>query len=276
MSFWEPGDELQCRARFRAIEDEYCQGQLYGNWYACFNPRWTDDESETVDARQTIRLWNLDNPAQPVVAWNAALPSHVVDVALNDSLVACAYGSLLSEDEDAEPGDGLFGLELRSASTGEFVRKVPALTGVEDVIFMIMTRFHCLVVRAADDGELVTIVDLASTNVVYVIDLTESFIYSYGGLHVSDDESMLVLWSSSDRLACVDLLRGAWTLHERTADDLREKWHYGVWVAIENDPGDEQEADPNPEPGNVSRTTRYGVSWKAIGVPVEPRVHQAL
>ncbi|TPX58802.1 hypothetical protein PhCBS80983_g02907 [Powellomyces hirtus] len=263
MSFWD-AQTLQQIARFRAITDDYCQGQLCGSSYACFNPRWSDDGDEEVDARRTVRMWKLEDPQCPRVAWNAQLPSHVVDVAQNGSVVACAFGSLLDlaeseDDEDSEDDEHhLFGLEFRSARTGNLIRPVPDLTGVQDIIFLTMTRFHCLVVRAPNNGQVVTIVDLATAEVVHEIDLKLSFTRTYGGLHVSDDETMLILWSSSNQLACLDLLRGTWSLHQRTVDDeLFDKWAYGVWVAVEKDRRGAQESD--------SDVQRYTVVWKCIG-----------
>ncbi|KNC98670.1 uncharacterized protein SPPG_06353 [Spizellomyces punctatus DAOM BR117] len=271
MSFWDPR-HTDRQGRFRAIDDEYCQGQLYEHLYACFNPRWSDDESETVDARRIVRLWDVKCPSQPILSWNAQLPGHVVDVALNDSLVACAYGSRL--DAEAGPIDNaqdtpVFGLEFRSVVTGDLVRSVPALSGVQDVIFLVMTRFYCLVVRAPDDGQLVTVVDLATGNVAHEINLMESFIRTYGGLHVKDDETMLMLWSSSNRLACLDLIRGCWTLHERKRDELFEKWHYGVWVAIEQNEHVCNRVKVLGTNGtiksSISDKSRFRVIWKAIG-----------
>ncbi|TPX63145.1 hypothetical protein SpCBS45565_g06829 [Spizellomyces sp. 'palustris'] len=271
MSFWDP-QHIDLQGRFRAIDDEYCQGQLYECLYACFNPRWSDDESETVDARRIVRLWDVKCPSRPILSWNAKLPGHVVDVALNDSLVACAYGSRL--DAEAGPIDNaedipVFGLEFRSVATGDLVRPVPALSGVQDVIFLVMTRFYCLVVRAPDDGQLVTVVDLATGNVAHEINLMESFIRTYGGLHVKDDETMLMLWASSNRLACLDLIRGCWTLHERKRDELFEKWHYGVWVAIEQTENvsnrDKVHSTNGKMKSSMPDKSRFRVIWKAIG-----------
>ncbi|KAJ3019502.1 hypothetical protein HKX48_002035 [Thoreauomyces humboldtii] len=231
------------------------------NRYICFNPLWSDDLEAEVDARQTVRMYdvsseglsdNLGTPAR--ICWNATLPAHVVDLASNGSIVACAYARLTENDTPTLPDAGEFGVELRCAETGEFLRTIGELAGVDDVIFLDITRFHCLVVRASDAGQLVTVVDLQSARIVYEVDLKLSFTRTFGGIHISDDETFMLLWSSSNHLAVIDLLRGTWTLHAHVEvdEEMLESWPYGVWFCREH-----------PDAGFEER--RYTVGWKAIG-----------
>ncbi|KAI9092858.1 hypothetical protein DFS34DRAFT_652817 [Phlyctochytrium arcticum] len=261
VSFCSPSDATH-RVRFRAINDEYCQGQMCGDMYACFNPRWSDDPHEVIDARKQVRLWDLSLPS-PAIRWNATLPYHVVDVALNDCIVACAYGALL-EGDDAEDRPDLadkFGIELRSIFTGEFISTIPEMSGVHDVIFLIMTRFHLLVVRMPEGGQKITVVSLRTSKIVCEIDLMQSFIMTYGGCHVNDDETILMLWSSLDQLACIDLILGECAIFECDRSEASSvNWPYGIWVALQS------------KNKKLRSRKRAQVMWKAIGgVPTSKR-----
>ncbi|KAJ3156984.1 hypothetical protein HDU89_002393 [Geranomyces variabilis] len=267
MSFWY-ADSRTCATRVRAIEDEYCQGQLYGRSYACFNPRWSDEPSDNADAAHAVRMWDLSNPDKPFIKWEARTAAHIVDVAQNGMLVAVAYGSLLDDDdENADEGnensDSVFGLEFRSSETGELIRSCPD-SNWQDIIFLICTRTHCLCVRALDDGQIVTIVDLATGLVVGAFDLRNTFTRNYGGLHLNEDESMLMLWSSGNQLAVLDLLNGRAVIATRKDDDESfETWRKGMWVVIENE--NAQTKDP-----------RFVIAWKALAAKEEIKSYSAM
>ncbi|KAJ3175680.1 hypothetical protein HDU87_005822 [Geranomyces variabilis] len=267
MSFWY-ADSRTRAGRVRAIEDEYCQGQLYGRSYACFNPRWSDEPGDNTDAAHAVRMWDLSNPDEPFIKWEAKTAAHIVDVAQNGMLVAIAYGSLLDDDDDNageeyERPDSVFGLEFRSSETGELIRRCHD-SNWQDIIFLICTRTHCLCVRALEDGQIVTIVDLATGLVVSEFDLRDTFTRNYGGLHLNEDETMLMLWASSNDLAVLDLLTGTSVIAARKRDDdLYETWRKGIWIVMER----ENARKERP---------RFVVMWKALAAKDEVKSYSAM
>ncbi|KAJ3152990.1 hypothetical protein HDU86_005446 [Geranomyces michiganensis] len=276
ISFWY-ADSRTCAGRVRAIEDEYCQGQLYGRSYACFNPNWSDDEADHADASHAVRMWDLTNPEKPSIKWEAKFAAHIVDVAHNGMLVAVAYGSLLENDDETDNDDtetvgrgdseSVFGVEFRSCETGELIRQCPD-SNWQDIIFLFCTRTHCLCVRAPEDGQVVTIIDLATGLVVAEVDLMNTFTKQYGGLHVNEDETLLMLWSSSNKLAVLDLLTGTSVIATRSDDeDLFVTWRRGVWVVVERDTATE---------GLHADGRRFAVQWKALAANEEIQSYQAM
>ncbi|KAI8996116.1 hypothetical protein BC832DRAFT_300677 [Gaertneriomyces semiglobifer] len=253
MSFWDPKTG-ECKCRFRAIDDRWCQGRLYGNLYACFNPSWVDDVSEFADARRSVRVWNLEDPEVPRIQWEVETPSHIVDVAHNDAVIACAYGSSFVDDEP-DP-DSPFGLEIRSVKTGEFIRNVPALNGASDVMFLAITNFHIIISRAPVT-QILAVVSIKAGELLYEINLMTSFAREWCGMNISGDGRTVILWSTKNMLAVVDLVNEDWNLYHREVevdDEAEEQWDFGVWAVVRT----------GGEPTRASRRNHL-VVWRAIG-----------
>ncbi|KAJ3042934.1 hypothetical protein HDV00_006241 [Rhizophlyctis rosea] len=240
ISIWDPSTPSRV-TNFRAVEEFYVQGHLCGNRYACFNPRWASEE-EDVDCFQSIRLWAIEEQngtARPV--WTVRLPGHIVDVAVNEHMVACAYGSLISDENLDEthttapllpPEDRVFGLQFRDIKDGSLLLDAPAFRDITDIICIALTRFYCVVTKAegSNGGQAVLLVDLKSGDIVFEVELATMFIEGYGGLRISDCETYMLLWSSRNQLAVIDLEHGAWRLCERKVSDVAEEWVFGFWA----------------------------------------------
>ncbi|KAJ3057129.1 hypothetical protein HK097_000057 [Rhizophlyctis rosea] len=270
ISIWDPSHPALITS-FRAINEFYVQGHLCGTRYACFNPRWAAEE-ENVDCFQSIRMWDINAEEKSAkAAWTVRLPGHIVDVAINEQMVACAYGSLISDENLAETHttapllddeDRVFGLQFRDVRDGSLIGSAPAFEDVTDIICIALTRFYCVVTKAegSQGGQAVLLVDLKSGDIVFEIDLATMFIEGYGGLRVSDCETYMLLWSSRNQLAVIDLEEGVWRLCERKVDGDADEWPFGFWATRRLQNGME-------EVGRL-RTVGHGkslldVAWKA-------------
>ena len=227
----------ECVCTFEAIKDS-CQGQLVDTTFACFNLQWAPDSS----MGRIVNCWNVAAPSKPSLMWNTEHIFHVVDVAVNSFVVAIALGTFVeTEDDETRPQSSPdtidsstsspFSVELRNIADGSFLYKIDPLSGIRNILCMNLSRYNLFILRATHDGTKVFVVDLASRAVISSFNLVKTFIRAFGGIQVSSNEALLIMWSTNNTVAVIDLVYGNWRQFEVEQNDA---YRFGFWVLSGN------------------------------------------
>ncbi|KAI8928392.1 hypothetical protein BC831DRAFT_510026 [Entophlyctis helioformis] len=123
----------------------------------------------------------------------------------------------------AGPRPSPFSVELRCRKTGSFLRRIDVLTGIRNILCLNATRFHLFVLRATHDGTRILVVDLQNGSFVSDINLMRSFIRSYGGVQISANERLMILWSTANRVAVIDVIAKRWRLFGKLDDEAASR-----------------------------------------------------
>ena len=175
-----------------------------------------------------VKCWDLKQPGDPKALWNIVHDHYVVDTALNSLYVAIAYGTFAHQVEANSPTP--YGVEIRCAKTGVFLKRLACLDGVDNLVHIAMTRFHVICLRASDDGAKILIACLAQDCIIAHIDPSLWFKHTYGGIQPSLDEHLLLLWAET-QLIVLNPFTLETFLYERSRSQA-SLGYFGYWACV--------------------------------------------
>ncbi|KAI8911716.1 hypothetical protein EDD86DRAFT_203088 [Gorgonomyces haynaldii] len=212
--------QLQSIHTFRAWRGR-CQARLYRDLMVCFDIDW-----QGIEGRRAC-LWDLSDPKKPKQRWNLVLDAYIVDIDLNSNFLVLA-SDMMSD----EAGSGAFGVEVRALEDGRLIKRLSCLNGLTSVVKVTLSHFHIVLPRSTPDCIQFVVCSVLDDRIVHEMDSRLWGTTCFGGIQMSNDESIFFLWADK-KIIALDLQSRRTLIFQKQESEFDR--YFGYWaVAIDS------------------------------------------